>query len=189
MSTAMYSDRLDRALVLAADSFRYVDRKGSGIPYLTHLLAVTVTVAEHGGTEDQMISAVLHDYLEDIDGTTPEGLREQFVETVANYVVALSDTLVRPKPPWIERKTGYLARLVSEPAEVKLISAADKLHNSSSILRDHVRIGDSIFDRFSAEKDEVLWYFREVVVALGHDWSHPLLDELERKVAELQTLG
>ena len=107
---------------------------------------------------------------------------------MANYVVALSDTLVRPKPPWIERKTGYLARLVSEPAEVKLISAADKLHNSSSILRDHVRIGDSIFDRFSAEKDEVLWYFREVVVALGHDWSHPLLDELERKVAELQIL-
>ena len=184
----MYSDRLDRALVLAADSFRHVDRKGSGVPYLTHLLAVMVTVAEHGGNEDQMISAVLHDYLEDIDGTTPEGLREQFGETVANYVVALSDAFVRPKPPWINRKRSYLARLVSEPADVKLISAADKLHNASSILRDHGRIGEAIFDRFSAEKDEVLWYYREVVVALGQGWSHPLLDELERKVAELQTL-
>ncbi len=183
--TDCYSERLDDALALAASAFRPIIRKGSGVPYLTHLLQVMVTVGEHGGTEDQMIAAVLHDYLEDIDGSSAEELTERFGATVARYVEALSDTVVRPKPPWKERKDAYLTALRVEPAEIKLISAADKLHNSSSIVRDHHAIGEAIFERFSASKEQTLWYYRAVIAALRDQWTHPIVGTLEDMVRQM----
>jgi len=180
-----YSERLDRALALAADAFRGTFRKSTNIPYLTHLLSVFASVGEHGGDEDQMIAAILHDYLEDIPGSTAEELQAAFGERVARLVAALSDTTVFPKPPWKERKLNYLAHLRDEPEEVKLISAADKLHNCRSILRDYYRQGDSVFLRFTASKTETLWYYRAVTEALANGWSHPILSELEEAVRDL----
>lgn len=180
-----YSERLDRALAFAAAEFRHRVRKGSGIPYLTHLLGVMVIVAEHGGDEDQMIAALLHDYLEDIEGSSVEVLEQQFGERVAGFVVALSDTTVRPKPPWEERKRRYIEHLGAELPDLKLVSAADKLHNARSLLREHATVGDSIWDRFNATCDQTLWYYREVVRALGQGWQHPVLDELAGVVRAL----
>ena len=185
MSSPAYSVHLDDALVLAASSFREVYRKGTTTPYLTHLLQVMVTVGEHGGDEDQMIAAVLHDYLEDVDGSTPQQLADRFNPRVARMVAALSDTQVRPKPPWRERKEAYLAHLRDEPAEIKLISAADKLHNARCILRDLATIGPAVWDKFSAPREGTLWYYRSVVDALAHDWNHPLVDELRDAVAQM----
>jgi (p)ppGpp synthase/HD superfamily hydrolase len=180
-----YSERLDRALALAADAFRRKTRKGTGIPYLTHLLQVMVTVGEHGGTEDQMIAAVLHDYLEDIEDASEDELRRDFGDTVAEIVVALSDATTHPKPPWQERKEAYIALVRTKPAEVKLVSAADKLHNAQSLVRDYATVGEDLWNRFTATRDQTLWYYREMIEALGTDWEHPLLDELRRVVAEL----
>ncbi|MFT5354653.1 MAG: (p)ppGpp synthase/HD superfamily hydrolase [Polyangiales bacterium] len=183
-----YSPRLDEAIALATDAFRPVIRKGSGVPYLTHLLQVLVTVGEHFGDEDQMIAAVLHDYLEDIESGTGEELESKFGPRVRRLVEALSDTTVLPKPPWKERKVEYLAHLQEAPAEVKLISAADKLHNALSILRDHRAVGEAIWDRFTAPKEETLWYYASVVTSLSADWQHPLLDELRGNVEALHQL-
>lgn len=183
-----YSPLLDQAIALAADAFRPIIRKGSGVPYLTHLLQVLVTVGEHGGDEEQMIAAVLHDYLEDIESGTGEELELKFGPRVRRLVEALSDTTVLPKPPWKQRKVEYLAHLREAPAEVKLISAADKLHNARSILRDHRAVGEEIWGRFSAPKNETLWYYASVVTALSHGWEHPLLDELAGAVDALHAL-
>lgn len=181
----MYSERLDEALAFAADAFRHKRRKGSDIPYLTHLLQVMVFVGENGGDEEQMIAAVLHDYLEDCEGATREILAARFGERVAGIVEALSDSTTVPKPPWESRKKAYLAKLAAEPPDVKLVSVSDKLHNARSIRRDLARVGDELWKRFTGTKDQTLWYYREVVVALGSDWSHPLLDDLRREVDAL----
>jgi GTP pyrophosphokinase len=189
MADPCYSERLDRAIALATDSFRTVRRKGSGIPYLTHLMQVMVYVGEAGGDEDQMIAAVLHDYLEDIDGATEDELARDFGDRVARLVADLSDTVVRPKPPWRERKERYLSLLKTKPAELKLISCADKLHNAQSIHRDYRIIGDRLWDRFTADRDQTLWYYRGVVDALSHDWSSPLLDRLTTEVKAIHQMG
>lgn len=186
---ALYSERLDEALRLAAAAFREERRKGTDIPYLSHLLQVAVYVAEHGGDEEQMIAAVLHDYLEDIEGSSEAELRERFGARVARLVVGLSDTVERPKPPWRQRKESYLAHLRGEPAELKLISTADKLHNARCINRDVKRDGAGVWDRFSASKSEVCWYYRGVVAALGSGWRHALLDELKLEVETMHELA
>jgi len=178
----LYSQRLDAAIALAVDAFRRRVRKGSQIPYLTHLLQVMVTVAEHGGDEEQMIAAVLHDYLEDIRGARREDLAEQFGERVAHLVEGLSDSTTHPRPPWQERKETYLRALAAEPPELKLISTADKLHNATSILRDYRTLREEVWDRFTASREQTLWYYRAAYAALASDWSHPLLEDLRRVV-------
>lgn len=180
-----YSPRFDEAVALAVDAFRGVHRKGTTIPYVTHLFAVTALVGEHGGDEDQLIAAVLHDWLEDIDGAERAELERRFGPRVARLVEALTDATVRPKPPWRERKEHYLAHLRGQPSEVKLVSAADKLHNCTAIRRDLAVVGDGLWSRFAGRRDGTLWYYGSVVDALGENWSHPLLARLDAEVAAL----
>jgi (p)ppGpp synthase/HD superfamily hydrolase len=175
----LYSPRIDDALQFTADAFRAVARKGGRVPYLTHLLQVMVTVGEHGGDEDQLIAALLHDYLEDIPGADATMLRARFGERVVRMVEALSDATAQPKPPWEDRKRRYLRALAREPDEVKLISAADKLHNAASLDRDLTTVGPDVWSRFNAPMERSLWYYRAVVAALRHGWSHRIVDELE----------
>ncbi len=185
-----YSPRLDQALAQAANDFRGVRRKGTDIPYLTHLLAVMVSVGEHGGDEDQLIAAVLHDWLEDVPGATVGALEADYGPRVARLVLGLSDSTGHPKPPWEQRKLDYLAHLALAPAELKLISAADKLHNARSIHRDLRQVGEAVWARFSAPRGKTLWYYRALLPALGEGWRSPLLDELGDEVRALhETAG
>ena len=186
--TRAYSERFDRAVALAVRSFRSELRKCTSVPYITHLFSVCAKVGEHGGDEDQLIAAMLHDYVEDIPGATIEEVRSQFGDRVATMVDALSDCNGSPKPPWKERKSAYIAHLPGQPTSIKLISAADKLHNCSSILLDHKTMGDQVFDRFKPTKVQTLWYYRSVVTALSTNWDHPLLDELREAVDALHAL-
>ena len=189
MGSPAYSPRFDRAVALAVDAFRGVRRKGSDVPYVTHLLMVCAIVGEYGGDEDQLIAAVLHDYLEDIEGASADALRAEFGERVTELVLALSDTTTHPKPPWLERKEAYVKRLRDEPDDAKLICAADKLHNCRTILADHARIGEAIFARFRPTKAQTLWYYRTCLDALGTGWNHPILTELTDAVRRLHKVA
>jgi (p)ppGpp synthase/HD superfamily hydrolase len=184
----LYSERLDDALAFVADAFRHRERKGSGVPYLTHLLQVMVLVGEHHGDEEQMVAALLHDYLEDVPGASEEVLRLRFGDRVVSIVLALSDSTVQPKPPWLERKRVFIERAARMSPDVKLVCAADKLHNARSILIDHELIGEEVFDRFTASKEQTLWYYDSVHRALATSWDHRLLRELGDAVQGLLRL-
>ena len=86
---------------------------------------------------------------------------------------------------------GYLSPGAGQPfrphasAVVKLISAADKLHNARSIRRDLARVGDRVFERFTASREDTLWYYRSLLEALGRGWSSALLDELVEEVTAM----
>jgi (p)ppGpp synthase/HD superfamily hydrolase len=185
MKGQAYSPRFDEAVAHAVSSFRTHRRKATDIPYVTHLMHVCAYVGEHGGDEDQLIAAILHDWLEDVPHARVEELQERFGDRVARLVRDLSDSEAHPKPPWRPRKEAYLRRLREKPAELKLISAADKLHNAQCILRDHRNHGDAAFSRFTGGKVGTLWYYRGVVEALDHDWAHPLLEDLRATVLQL----
>jgi GTP pyrophosphokinase len=185
-ATSCYGERLDEAVALAVRDFRGVVRKGTSIPYLTHLFAVMALVGEYGGDEDQLIAAVLHDWLEDIPGARPEVLEARFGARVARLVRGLTDAETHPKPPWRERKERYLAHLLGAPAELKLISAADKLHNCIAIRRDLAAVGPAVFARFTGGRDGTLWYYDALGVALSTGWDHPLATRVQEEAAALR---
>ena len=92
-------------------------RKGTAIPYVSHLLAVASLTLEHGGDEDQAIAALLHDAAEDQGGQARlDDIAARFGPAVANIVADCTDSWVEPKPPWRERKEAYLAALPDKAA-------------------------------------------------------------------------
>jgi (p)ppGpp synthase/HD superfamily hydrolase len=186
----LLSSRFEDALVLAARLHARQRRKGSGVPYVSHLLGVASLVLEDGGDEDQAIAALLHDAVEDQGGPpTLEVIRARFGDTVAGIVLGCTDSDTIPKPPWRERKERYIAHLRHAPVAVRRVSAADKLHNARTIVADLRTVGDSIWSRFTADRDGTLWYYRSLVAVFKETGGGPLADALERVVAEMMRLS
>lgn len=187
---AMLSSRFAGALTYANELHAGQVRKASETPYIAHLLAVTAIVLEHGGGEDEAIAALLHDAVEDQGGaTTRADISRRFGESVAVIVDGCTDTDVEPKPPWRERKEAFLRSLATASPEVRLVVAADKLHNARSVVADYRRLGEAVWDRFRGGRAGTLWYYRAVTEALRDGAPSPLVDELDRTVTELERLA
>lgn len=157
------SKRYDEALVYASELHRKQVRKGSGTPYIAHLLSVSSRVLSAGGTEVQAIAGLLHDAAEDQGGkATLEQIRERFGSEVARIVADCTDSWVEPKPEWRPRKEAYLAILPGKPASSLLVSLADKVDNAEAILNDYRNIGDELWERFTGGRAGTLWYYRQL---------------------------
>ncbi|CAG0955880.1 guanosine-3',5'-bis(diphosphate) 3'-pyrophosphohydrolase [Burkholderiales bacterium] len=153
-----------QAIALAALAHEGQTRKGTGIPYITHPVAVAGLVARYGGDEEQQIAALLHDVLEDAGEHWAPRIAE-FGPRVLAIVRACTDGTPDAsghKAPWRERKEAYLKHLAETPADALLVSACDKLHNIPAIHLDLTETGASVFDRFSADRESVLWYYRRL---------------------------
>ena len=154
------SHRFNEALSYAESLHREQKRKGTNIPYVSHLLIVSSLVLENGGSEDQAIAALLHDAVED-QGGEPRltEIREKYGEAVAQIVADCTDAWVEPKPEWKVRKVSYINSLQKKDASSLLVSLADKTHNAEAILQDYKEIGDALWKRFNAGKEGTLWYY------------------------------
>ncbi|MEM8605367.1 MAG: hypothetical protein AAGF24_16220, partial [Cyanobacteria bacterium P01_H01_bin.121] len=90
-----------------------------------------------------------------------------------------------------------------KPFSVLLISAADKFHNASAIVRDLEAVGDQLWQRFSRGKAGVLWYYDGLASTLSKaaqqhvetdtDWRSPTLKrlttQLQQRVERLESLA
>jgi (p)ppGpp synthase/HD superfamily hydrolase len=185
-----YGDKFQEALLYAARLHRDQKRKGTYTPYVNHLLAVTAIVGESGGTENEVVAALLHDAPEDQGGKERlEDIRTLFGDTVAEIVDGCTDTYEEPKPTWRPRKEVYVERMSSESASVQLVSAADKLHNARSILSDLRDVGEDLWGRFTGGKEGTLWYYRALVESYTADKARPVAEELDRVVREIEALA
>lgn len=180
--------RFADALRLAHELHDGQTRKASKVPYVSHVLAVTATVLEHGGSEDAAIGALLHDAVEDCGGhVTAELIRSRFGDHVAELVLECSDCTETPKPPWQERKNRYLEHLPQAPPEALLISAADKLHNLQSLLREERLHGTDVWAFFRAGRDGTLWYYGRLLAIFRQTTvAEPLVDQIEQTFRELE---
>ena len=193
----MLGHKFDHALKRTSKVHRGQLRKGAPIPYVSHLMAVAGIVLEANAyhemenLEDVAISALLHDSIEDQGHRiTLDEIKEDYGETVHRIVLECSDAIIteegQDKPPWKERKTAYLEKIPEKSRETQLVSCADKLHNARCIMFDHDRIGDQIWGRFSASKDEIAWYYGSLADAFEHAWpENPLLPDFKALVARM----
>ena len=185
----MLSSRFTEALTYATKLHSNQVRKGSGVPYIAHLLGVTSIALEYGANEDEAIAALLHDAIEDQGGeATRAEIRRRFGDTVTEIVDGCTDAETIPKPSWRERKEAYIAHIFNASSSELLVSCADKLHNARSILNDYRVLGEAVWERFKGSKEATLWYYRSLVEAFRQTGSTPLLEELERVVLELEEL-
>ncbi len=191
-----FSRRYEQALAFAARLHEKQLRKGSGIPYVSHLLAVSSLVIENGGTEDEAIAGLLHDAIEDqahrFGGADKLRtiLHDRFGENVVRIVNGCTDAETIPKPPWQERKEAYIAQLVEADHSVLLVASCDKLHNARTLLADLGKLGNQLWERFNGGKHGSLWYYRSVANVLRAKGAPQLIvDELDRVVSEIEYLA
>ena len=183
---------IQEAFNIASHEHREHVKKGTSIPYISHLLAVSALVIEHGGSEVQAAAAVLHDVLEDTE-VDDFMLRALIYRPVVHIVVACTETQKFPKPPWRGRKEKYLKHLremIAEP-EVNpaiLVALADKVHNAettSDTVSHKGKTAEEIYDdpNFNARVGEQKWWYESLVTEFHKSKVAPdLVDRLDRAV-------
>lgn len=159
------------------------------VPYASHLLAVAALVLEHGGDEDEVIAALLHDGPEDQGGeATLQVIRQRFGERVAEIVAECTDTFERPKPEWLARKRSYHEKLRRASSSSVLVSLADKVHNAESTLADVRSEGVGVWERFTGGRRGALWNYANLLAIYRQRASGRaarLADRLEWALDEL----
>jgi (p)ppGpp synthase/HD superfamily hydrolase len=179
----------DEALVYASELHRDQVRKGSGIPYIAHLLSVSSRVLSAGGTEVQAIAGLLHDAAEDQGGqATLDVIKTKFGTEVAQIVSDCTDSWVEPKPPWRPRKEAYLAILPKKAKTSLLVSLADKVDNAEAILNDYRNIGERLWERFTGGREGTIWYYRELSAIFNGVFPNRLARELSLTVSQFPSL-
>ena len=184
------TDRFDEALAYASRLHRAQTRKGEGIPYVSHLLAVAAIALENGADEDQAIAALLHDAVEDQGGLAQlEAIREHFGESVAQIVADCTDAHEEPKPAWHPRKEAYIASLAHKPPRSLAVSLADKTHNAAAINADLRAHGEAVWSRFTGGKGGTLWYYRALANAFRAHAPGIAAERFVREVDEMEELA
>ena len=194
--------KFDEALTFTSKLHRRQRRKGTGVPYVSHLLAVTALVIEDGGGEAEAIAALLHDSIEDEGDTYPGGrdgmrdeIKRRFGADVLDIVNACTDdeghekgaavNAVEDVERWKKRKQAYLDHFATLGPSALQVAAADKVHNARCLLADYRSLGEELWSRFRTKSaDDQLWYYRELCAAF-RSRTTPLAVELCRTVAQL----
>lgn len=181
---AIASDLIDRAIRVAEEAHRDQLRKGTSIPYITHPLAVGITLARAGRDEEVIAAGILHDTVEDTP-LTLEDIEEEFGPRVATLVDGASEP--NKKLRWEERKQHTVEFLKTAPLDVRYITCADKLSNIRSVIVGYQLQGEDLWKVFRRGKDQQLWYYNSVADALVHGLTEvpPLMREYQDAVAEL----
>jgi guanosine-3',5'-bis(diphosphate) 3'-pyrophosphohydrolase len=151
------------ALSFAARAHRDQRRKGTGDPYINHLIEVASLLASIGGVDDVRVlsAAVLHDVIEDTPVTAVE-VEQVFGARVRELVVALTDDNRLPKA---ERKRLQIEHMRAAEADVRLIKLADHCSNVASLPAEWPR----------ARRREYLDWSEQVARACAG--THPALEQ------------
>ena len=191
----MYAPRFDHALTLAGLRHKGQVRKGTGAPYLVHLVHVAAILARAGYDEDTQIAGLLHDILEDTTAgprdaqALSQSIRRQFGDATANAVETLTEPKRGPdgqRLRWRLRKEQYIRQISNGDMMALRVCAADKLHNLSTLAEELDREGEDVWQRFRTGPEETYWFYRTVLDVLTERLPEPLVGVLRQ---QMRTMG
>lgn len=161
--------RLIKAADFAAFKHRGQRRKDAeASPYINHPLALARVLRIEAGIADVdvLVSAILHDTVEDTE-TSVEELEREFGKVVAGIVAEVTDDKRLPKP---ERKRLQVEHAPHISSQAKLVKLADKICN----LRDVV---DAPPAHWPLERRRAYFEWAKAVID-GLRGAHPGLERL-----------
>lgn len=187
----------EAALRIAAVVHAHQVRKGTRLPYVSHVVSVSHLLEQAGQPEPVVLAGLLHDVLEDVhddeEGRTRAALAATFdgfdaaagTAGLRDALARLIDRLVSPevrwlvqavsetkdeggvKRPWMVRKLEQFQHLADADPRVLALKAADTLHNAQAILHDSHTSEGRVFSRFNASVDDILWYYGATAATIG----------------------
>ncbi|WP_419954308.1 HD domain-containing protein [Neobacillus niacini] len=175
-------DIVEKALQIASKSHEGQYRKKTDIPYIIHPVAVGMMLLKSGYHEEIVAAGILHDTVEDTPLTLDE-IKRDFGSNIAKIVEGSSEP--DKSLPWKARKEHTIEFLKTASEDIRAVVCADKLHNIRSIIRDYEQVGEAVWIRFNAGKEQQRWYYTNVVDSLGVQSDFDLLTELRDEVDRL----
>jgi myo-inositol-1(or 4)-monophosphatase len=164
-------------------------RKGTHTPYILHPLEAAAIVASMTDDLEIIAAAILHDTLEDAHISVGE-IADKFGPRVADLVKSETENKrenLSASETWLIRKEETIEYLSNEKdIAVKMIALADKLSNIRAIYRDHLAIGDELWERFNQHDPKMhAWYYRAVADATVELAHYPAWQEYRRLVEKV----
>ena len=155
--------RLHDAITFATQAHKGQVRKGTYVDYICHPLEVLQILTAMESDLNLLIAGVLHDTVEDTAVSLPE-IEARFGPDVAMLAAHHSEDKSRS---WKERKTHAISSVQQGDIRLKKLVLADKVSNLRSIAADRQQVGEQIWDRFNAPREEQAWYYRGIGSALS----------------------
>ncbi len=188
--------RIERAIVRATVLHQPQKRKVSGVPYIVHPFSVAFLLAHYSDDEDVIIAGLLHDTLEDVPSYTDDMLKQEFGERVYSIVKEVTEDFTQAEKEdhsirgasWRARKERYLENLKNDSEEALLVATADKVHNMRNALDEYATHGGEVWGKFRRNAENLVWFYGEANRIIRSRVSHPLVDEMDRLVQELQSI-
>ena len=149
----------------------------SGEPYFSHPVAVASLMAEQRLDDDTIITALLHDTIEDTDSTYQEvaSLFGDEVAQLVDGVTKLTNLELSSKNDKQAENFRKLLLAMSKDVRVILVKLGDRLHNMRTIR--HMR------DEKQAQKaNETMEIFAPLAGRMGMQWMREELEDLSFRV-------
>jgi (p)ppGpp synthase/HD superfamily hydrolase len=191
------TERIEKAIVRATVLHQMQKRKVSGVPYIVHPYSVAFLLAHYVEDEDVIIAGLLHDTLEDIPDYTEAMLRAEFGERVCTIVKEVTEDFTDAEKGdhrlrgtnWRARKEQYLRNLENDSPEALLVATADKVHNMRNALDEYHVHGAAVWEKFRRNVENLVWFYTEAARVISERLKHPLVDEMNRLLRELQAVA
>jgi (p)ppGpp synthase/HD superfamily hydrolase len=184
---------IQKAITESARLHKDQKRKVDGSPYVTHAFSVAWILEDYTDDEKTLATALLHDVLEDVPDYSMEQLVKDFGSEVAAIVREVSVIETRDKGnnrklSWKKRKEQYLAQINNASEGALLVSAADKIHNLQSLVTDHEREGDGVWDNFNSTAAECVWFNEQVLKVLEERLDNPIVALLKDVLSRIKEI-
>lgn len=170
----MYNN-VEEAIHFMVKAFKGQRIKTENIDRSFHSMIVYTLLRDITDTEDVLVSALLHDVINDTEYGYEE-IEEKFGTLVADMVSDLSEDMSIAK--WLDRKKDYIRRMRNNNDVMVInIMLADKLHILLSNYNLFLKVGDKVWKTTGGSKDDNRWLYRETYnIAKKKNANKQLLD-------------
>ncbi len=183
---------IEKALRIASQAHHGQTRKSTDIPYISHPVHVAWILSRAGLADERLqTAALLHDVIEDTPFTEDQ-LRAEFPNEVVEIVLALTEQKrdgSGQRRSWEDRKAEHLQAIAEATCEARAVFLADKLHNLATLIADLNEQGPTVWERFNAPPERLLWYYRTAIDAAQQQEEslQPLADECRQLLSQLDS--
>ncbi len=163
-------DKLSEAICFATSAFDGQTRKCERYPAILHSLEAATIAQTLTDEPEVIISAVLHDTVEDA-GISIKEIEDKFGARVAFLVASETENkreMLPPENSWQVRKQESIDYLnKTEDLGVKVLYLSDKLSNIRSLYRSKQKFGNDLWGMFN-QKDpkKHKWYYVSIANAI-----------------------
>lgn len=163
-------NKIEEAIIYATVMHQGKVRKLGSIPYILHPLEVAQILATMTDDQDVITAGILHDIVEDTDGTLQE-IEKRFGERVALLVSSESENNYPGESrseSWKRRKEESLKVLRNADDQgVRMLWLADKLANIRSLAGNYSEHGEKVWESFHQHDPEMHhWYYQTIAEQL-----------------------